>query len=98
MRGRFVGRYELVGARWKEVWRLASKGSESLEGVFVVRGPIEGCAKGEVEAMEGGVGGNGKSAGYYWVGYFQNIYAEHVVVGLVTFRGGIGVAGGHVEW
>ena len=48
--------------------------------------------------MEGGVGGNGKSAGNYWVGYFENIYAEHVVVGLVTFRGGVGVAGGHVEW
>ena len=44
MRERFIRRYELVGARCKEVWWLASKGSESLEGVFMVRGPIEGCA------------------------------------------------------
>ena len=98
VRERFIGGYELVGARWKKVWWLASKGSERLEGVFMIRGPIEGYAEGEVEAMEGGVGGDGEGAGYYWVGYFEKIYAEDVVVGLGTVRGGIGVAGGHVEW
>ena len=76
---------------------MASEGTERLEGVFVVRGPIEGCAEGEVEGMEGGVGGNGEGAGYYWVGYFEKIYTEDVVLGLGDF-GGIGVAGGHVEW
>ncbi len=97
VRERFIGGYELVGARWKKVWWLASKGSERLEGVFVVRGPIESCAEGEIEAMEGGVGGDGEGAGYYWVGYFEKICAEDVVVGLGTVRGGIGVADGHVE-
>lgn len=76
---------------------MASKGSERLEGVFVVRGPIEGCAEGEVEVMEGSVGGDGKGTGYYWVEYFEKIYAEDIVVGLGTVRGGIGVANGHVE-
>ena len=93
---RFVGGYELVGARWEKVWWLASKSSERLKGVFVVRGPIEGCAEGEIEGMEGGVGGNGEGAGYYWVGYFKKVYTEDVVVGLEDFRG-IGLAGGHVE-
>lgn len=64
----------------------------------MVSGPIEGCAEGEVEAMEGSVGGDGEGAGYYWVDYFEKIYTEDVVVGLGTFRGGIGVAGGHAEW
>ena len=98
VRERFIGGYELDGARWQKVWWLASNGSERLEGVFVVRGPIEGYAESEVEAVEGGVGGDGEGAGNYWVGYFEKIYAEDVVVGLGAFRGGIGVAGGHGEW
>ena len=98
VRERCIGGYEPVRARWKKVWWLASKGSERLEGVFVVRGPIEGRAEREVEAMEGSVGGNGEGAGYSWVVYFEKMYAEDVVVGLGTFRGGIGVVGSHVEW
>ena len=96
VRERFVSGYELVGARREKVWWLASKISDRLEGVFVVRGPIEGCAEGEIEGMKGGVGGNGEGAGYYWVGCFENIYTEDVVVGLGDSRG-IGIAGGHVE-
>lgn len=97
VRERFVGGYELVGARWEKVWWLASESSERLEGVFMVRGPIEGCAEGEVEGMEGGVGWDGEGTGYYWADYFEKIYTEDIVVGLGTCRGGIGVAGGHVE-
>lgn len=98
VRERFIGGYELDGACWNKIWWLASKGSVRLEGVFVVRGPIKGYAKGEVEVVEGGVSGNGEGAGYYWVGYFEKIYTEDVVVGLGAFRGGIDVAGGHRKW
>lgn len=77
---------------------MASKGSVRLERVFVVRGPIKGYAEGEVEVVEGGVGWNGEGAGYYWVGYFEKIDTEDVVVGLGAFRRGIGVAGGHYKW
>ena len=98
VRERFVGGNKLDGARWKEVWGLASKGSVRLECVLMVRGPIEGYAEGEVEVVEGGVGRNGEGAGYYWVGYFEKIYTEDVVVGLGALRRGIDVAGGHCKW
>ena len=64
----------------------------------MVRGPVKGYAEGEVEVVEGGVGGNGEGAGYYWVGYFEKIHTEDEVVGLGTFRRGINVAGGHCKW
>ena len=98
VRERFVGGYELDGARWEKIRWLASKSSVRLERVFVVRDPIKGYAEREVEVMERGVGGNGEGASYYWVCYFEKIYAEDVVVGLGPFRRGNGVAGGHCKW
>ena len=47
--------------------------------------------------MEGGVGGNGYGAAYYWAGYFEKIYTEDEVVGLGVLRRGIDVAGGHCK-
>ena len=58
---------------------------------------MKGYAEGEIEVVEGGVGGNGEGAGYYWVGYFEKIYTEDEVVGLGALRKGIGVAGGHCK-